>query len=68
MLNHYLSQKLKLTGNSKFSHLINTLTLLFTDLNSPSISEAPHIEYLIKVGCELWRQGSNSRLLLEYHV
>ena len=28
MLNHYLSQKLKLLGNSNFNHLINILTLI----------------------------------------
>jgi hypothetical protein len=27
MLNHHLSQKLKLIGRDKFNHLINTLTL-----------------------------------------
>jgi hypothetical protein len=27
MLNHHLSQKLKLIGRSKFNHLINTLTM-----------------------------------------
>jgi hypothetical protein len=27
MLNHHLSQKLKLIGRGKFNHLINTLTL-----------------------------------------
>jgi hypothetical protein len=30
MLNHYLSQKLKLTGRGKFNHLINTLTFADT--------------------------------------
>jgi hypothetical protein len=28
MLNHHLSQKLKLIGRVKFNHLINTLTLV----------------------------------------
>jgi hypothetical protein len=27
-LNHYLSQKLKLIGRSKFNHLINTLKVI----------------------------------------
>jgi hypothetical protein len=32
MLNHHLSQKLKLIGRGKFNHLINTLTRAFVSL------------------------------------
>jgi hypothetical protein len=57
LLNHYLFQKLKLIGNNKFNHLINTLTLsLIYELKL--LSEVQHVEYLIKMEGK-WSQGSN---------
>jgi hypothetical protein len=42
-LNHYLSQKLKLTKNSNFNHLINTLTL--TEALNPMEDPGQNIMY-----------------------
>jgi len=57
LLNHHLSQKLKLIGKCKFNHLINTPTLTST-------SEAQHFEYLIEMESKLLNQNSNARPLL----
>jgi hypothetical protein len=57
LLNHNLSQKLKLIGKGKFNHLINTPTLTST-------SEAQHVKYLIEMESKLLNQDSNSRPLL----
>jgi hypothetical protein len=42
MLNHHLSQELKLIERGKFNHLINTLTLAIT-------GEVQYVEYLIEI-------------------
>jgi hypothetical protein len=50
VLNYQLFQKLKLIGNDECNHLINSLTLSPRVVsNSPSISEAQHVEYLIEM-------------------
>jgi hypothetical protein len=53
MLNHHLSQKLKLIGNDEFNHSINILTLSSRmGSNYPLISEVQHKKYLIEIGGE----------------
>jgi hypothetical protein len=53
MLPHRLFQKLKLIGNDKFNHLINTLTLFsHVDSNSPSTNETQHMKYLTEIRSE----------------
>lgn len=49
---HYLSRKIKLTGNSEFHYLINILTIPFTCRFKLflSTSEAKYIEYLTETG------------------
>jgi hypothetical protein len=50
LLNHHLSQKLKLIERDKFNHLINTLTLSLAYGLRLSIDKAQHVEYLIEIG------------------
>jgi len=55
MLNHtlILSQKLKLIGRDEFDHLFYILAFLYVwDQNSPLISKAQRVKYLIEMGCE----------------
>lgn len=48
MLNHNLSQKIKLIGNDQFNHLINTLT--FSLMCEIKLHFAQQVKCLIEMG------------------